>query len=70
MSRAAGLLAGLLLCAGAFGADARFTVDDLVRLAAVAEPDFSPDGEFVVYSVASANAEIDEPVSALTDATL
>jgi len=65
MSRAAGLLAGLLLCAGAFGADAGFTVDDLVRLAAVAEPDFSPDGEFVVYSVASANAEIDEPVSDL-----
>lgn len=65
MSRAAGVMAGLLLAPAALAADARFTVDDLVRLAAVAEPDFSPDGEHLVYSVEAANLEADEPVSDL-----
>ena len=63
MSRAAGLIGGLFLSGTALAAGAPFTVDDLVRLAAVAEPDFSPDGEFLVYSMEAANLEIDEPVS-------
>ncbi|HSG90422.1 MAG TPA: hypothetical protein VLA56_14500, partial [Pseudomonadales bacterium] len=62
MSRAAALLAGLLI-APVSDADGPFTLDDLVRLAAVAEPAFSPDGGFVVYSVEAANFEKDEPVS-------
>ncbi|HEY7754007.1 MAG TPA: S9 family peptidase [Steroidobacteraceae bacterium] len=63
MSRAAGLLAGFLLPCAAVAAGAPFTVDDLVRLAVVGEPDFSPDGDFLVYSVEAANLETDEPVS-------
>lgn len=63
MNRPAGLLAGCLLGAAALAGDAPFTVDDLVRLAAVAEPDLSPDGEYLVYSVTEANPGLDEPVS-------
>jgi len=65
MTRAAGLLAGLLFAPIALAADARFTVDDLVRLATVSGPDFSPDGEHLVYSVETANFETDSPVSDL-----
>jgi dipeptidyl aminopeptidase/acylaminoacyl peptidase len=64
MRRVAGLLAGLLLPLAALAA-ARFTVDDLVRLAAVSGPDFSPDGGHIVYSVEAANLEKDSPVSDL-----
>jgi dipeptidyl aminopeptidase/acylaminoacyl peptidase len=65
-----GLATALLF---AFGAEAQqapasagtaktpFTVDDLVRLAAIDDLDLSPDGETVVYSVGKANFETDDP---------
>jgi len=59
----------LLLCAAlpfAVPADeTRFGVEDLVRLSSVSAPDFSPDGEHLVYSVEAANLEADEPRSDL-----
>ncbi len=56
----AGLVAGATLAFAAAAAEpARFTVDDLVRLAAVSDLDLSPDGEWVVYSVGEANLEED-----------
>jgi Tol biopolymer transport system component len=39
---------------------AKFTVDDLVRIANLTDLDLSPDGEYVVYSVSEANLEDDE----------
>ncbi|MBX3703113.1 MAG: S9 family peptidase [Steroidobacteraceae bacterium] len=65
MRRAAGLLAGLLLPLAAPADDARFTVDDFVRIADVSAPEFSPDGDCLVYVVETANLETDEPVSDL-----
>jgi len=58
---AASLLGSLLSVAGAYGADARFDLDDFNRIADVAEPALSPDGEFVAYSVTTANTEKDQP---------
>jgi len=58
----------VLLCAlplAAQAADDRFSVDDLVRLADLTEPAFSPDGEFLVYTVTTANLDKDKPQSDL-----
>ena len=41
--------------------DDRFGVEDLARLADVAEPTFSPDGEYLAYSVTTSNLESDSP---------
>jgi dipeptidyl aminopeptidase/acylaminoacyl peptidase len=58
----AGLAAGSLLALSAFAAEpARFSLDDFTRIANVTELDLSPDGEWVVYSVGTANLEEDEP---------
>lgn len=46
-------------------ADERFGADDLARLADVAEPVFSPDGDWLAYSVTTTNAEIDQQQSDL-----
>ncbi len=54
----------LLLALAAFSrapAPTAFGVDDLARLADVAEPTFSPDGEYVAYSVTTSNLEADKP---------
>ncbi|MGQ0430185.1 MAG: S9 family peptidase [Gammaproteobacteria bacterium] len=61
----AALLLGAAWAFPATAESARFSVEDLLRLAAVAAPDFSPDGEYLVYSVEAANFETDEPVSDL-----
>jgi dipeptidyl aminopeptidase/acylaminoacyl peptidase len=56
----AGFLAGTALAFAAAAAEpARFTIDDLVRLASVTELDLSPNGDWVVYSVGEANLEQD-----------
>lgn len=44
---------------------ARFTVEDAMRLAEVANPAFSPDGTTIVYDVSTANSEADEITSDL-----
>ena len=55
------VLIGILAASSAAqAADDRFGVDDLTRLAAVAEPTLSPDGRLVAYSVETANAEADK----------
>jgi len=62
--RAAGiaaLLAAAALAVPSSAGEARFGPADLARLADVAEPDFSPDGEWIVYSVTTTNAEADKP---------
>lgn len=43
----------------------RFGVDDITRIADVAEPVFSPDGEFLAYSVTTSDPESDAPQSDL-----
>lgn len=50
-----------VVCAAA----GRLTLDDLDRVADVAEPQFSPDGEYIVYTVTTANLADDEPQSDL-----
>lgn len=45
--------------------ETRFGVEDLVRLSSISAPDFSPDGEHLVYSVEAPNFEADEPRSDL-----
>jgi dipeptidyl aminopeptidase/acylaminoacyl peptidase len=60
------LVASLLCTETALAADAaraRFDLDDVARLADVAEPAISPDGEFVAYTVTTVNATEDEPQS-------
>jgi dipeptidyl aminopeptidase/acylaminoacyl peptidase len=58
----AALCLGILLPAAAIAAVPRyFSIDDLVRIADVADPDLSPDGQYVVYSVGQPNYEADEP---------
>jgi dipeptidyl aminopeptidase/acylaminoacyl peptidase len=47
----------------AFGAAAVFDGDDITRLADLTEPGFSPDGEYVVYTVSTENLTTDEPQS-------
>jgi dipeptidyl aminopeptidase/acylaminoacyl peptidase len=57
--RAAVMVPGLacaLLAAPAFGAEpTRFGLDDMARLADVAQPDLSPDGATLAYSVSTVN---------------
>ncbi len=58
----------VLLCALALpvqAADDLFGIDDLLRLADVGEPAFSPDGEFLVYSVTTNDLERDTPTTDL-----
>ncbi|MGH8249675.1 MAG: S9 family peptidase [Steroidobacteraceae bacterium] len=55
------LLLGCALAGGAMAGEARFGVDELVRIASLGDPDFSPDGEFVAYSVGVPDFEADEP---------
>jgi dipeptidyl aminopeptidase/acylaminoacyl peptidase len=58
----------LLLCALPWPAQAagdRFGVDDLLRIADLAEPEFAPDGESLVYVVTTANLDKDMPQSDL-----
>ena len=67
MKRTLTCLLALLLAVQA-RADAtgdRFGPADLARLADVAEPDFSPDGAYVAYSVTTTNAGADERTSDL-----
>jgi dipeptidyl aminopeptidase/acylaminoacyl peptidase len=57
-----------LLCAlplAAQAADDLFGIDDLLRLADVAEPVFSPDGEYLAYSVTTNDLKRDEPTTDL-----
>ncbi len=68
MNRAASALfaASMLLCTvSAQAADSRFGIDDLLRIADIEEPVFSPDGEYLAYSVTTNNLERDEPQSDL-----
>ena len=53
------LVAALTLPAGAEAARPGFGLDDLSRLADVLEPQFSPDGEAIVYSVSTVNQTAD-----------
>ena len=58
----------VLLCALALpvqAADNLFGIDDLLRLADVAEPAFSPDGEYLAYSVTTNDLERDRPTTDL-----
>ncbi len=58
----------LLLCALALqarAADDLFGIDDLLRLADVGEPVFSPDGEYIAYSVTTNDLELDTPTTDL-----
>ena len=54
-----------LLPTAAGADDARFGVEDIVRLAEVSEPAISPDGRYVAYTVGTANPARDEPQSDL-----
>jgi dipeptidyl aminopeptidase/acylaminoacyl peptidase len=64
-ARHAWLAAGLLVPVLALGADDLFGPADLKRIADVAEPALSPDGEYVVYTVATTNVAEDERFSDL-----
>ena len=58
----------LLLCALALpaqAADGLFGIDDLLRLAEVGEPAFSPEGEYLAYSVTTNDLVRDEPTTDL-----
>jgi dipeptidyl aminopeptidase/acylaminoacyl peptidase len=59
------LAACLALAAHVAAADDRFGPADLERLADVAEPDFSPDGEFLVYAVTTIDVKADRRQSDL-----
>ncbi|RZA37200.1 MAG: S9 family peptidase, partial [Lysobacteraceae bacterium] len=64
------IIASILLCAtaslaAAAESDARFTPSDLAKLAEVAEPVFSPDGNTVLHVVTTANLDTDESQSDL-----
>jgi dipeptidyl aminopeptidase/acylaminoacyl peptidase len=56
-----GSLLGMNAANAADAARSRFDLDDIDRLADVAEPAISADGEFVAYSVTTVNAKADEP---------
>ncbi len=45
----------------AFAGDAHFGIDDMLRIAEVAEPVFSPDGAWLAYSITTANLDKDQP---------
>ncbi len=56
----------LIVCAlplSALSDDRRFDIDDLLRIADLTEPAFSPDGEFLVYTVSTNDLDKDEPRS-------
>jgi len=62
MGRATCLLLGLLLALPASASradDTRFGPADLVRIADLGEPTFSPDGRDLAYVVSSANLDAD-----------
>ena len=64
------IIASILLCAtaslaAAAESDARFTPADLAKLAEVAEPVFSPDGNTVLHAVTTANLDTDQSQSDL-----
>lgn len=57
-----GLVAGSTLTLAVIAAEpAKFSVDDLVRVANLTDLDLSPDGEYVVYSVSGPNFKADAP---------
>jgi dipeptidyl aminopeptidase/acylaminoacyl peptidase len=58
----AGLVAVSALAPGVEAAEpAKFSIDDLVRVASLEDLDLSPDGEYVVYSVGEPNFKADAP---------
>ncbi|MEO7259100.1 MAG: S9 family peptidase [Luteimonas sp.] len=59
------LLAFLALSVHAQAHDARFGPADLARLADVTEPELSPDGEFLAYTLSTANLKADQAQSDL-----
>ncbi len=67
MSGWTGLICLLLCAPAAFAANgpatgkARFSIDDLVRVANLTDLDLSPDGKYVVYSVGEPDFKADEP---------
>jgi dipeptidyl aminopeptidase/acylaminoacyl peptidase len=65
LARFACLLLSAALAFASTADETRFGVEDLVRLSSVSAPDFSPDGEYLVYSVEAPNFEADEPRSDL-----
>jgi dipeptidyl aminopeptidase/acylaminoacyl peptidase len=65
IARFACLLLSAALAFASTADETRFGVEDLVRLSSVSAPDFSPDGEYLVYSVESPDVEADEPRSDL-----
>jgi dipeptidyl aminopeptidase/acylaminoacyl peptidase len=58
-------MAGAALALGAAAAPARFSIDDLVRIAEVSDLAVAPDGEWVVYSVSEPNFAKDTSTSDL-----
>lgn len=60
MNALAGLIAGAGLAFAATAGPAKFTIDDLVRIANITDLTLSPGGEYVVYSVGEPNLEDDE----------
>jgi dipeptidyl aminopeptidase/acylaminoacyl peptidase len=61
MTAIAALIAGSTLALAAAAEPAKFTVDDLVRVANLTDLDLSPDSEYVVYSVGEPELESDKP---------
>jgi dipeptidyl aminopeptidase/acylaminoacyl peptidase len=65
IARFACLLLSAVLPFASTADETRFGVEDIVRLSSVSAPDFSPDGEYLIYSVEAPNVEADEPRSDL-----
>jgi dipeptidyl aminopeptidase/acylaminoacyl peptidase len=65
MKRSVWLFALLALAGTTRADDTRFTAADINRIAAVSEPALSRDGNFIVYTVTTADPERDLPQSAL-----
>src|SRR5688572_1593347 len=57
----AGFLAVAIALPAAADTVGRFGIDDYLRIADVAEPAFSPDGQYLAYSVMTNDLEKDEP---------
>ncbi len=55
-----GLALTALVCVSPAFAAERLTLEDLDRMADVSEPVFSPDGEYIAYSVTTTNVEEDD----------
>ncbi|HSN71122.1 MAG TPA: prolyl oligopeptidase family serine peptidase, partial [Steroidobacteraceae bacterium] len=49
--------------AAAAAGNQRFGIDDITRIADLTEPEFSPDGETILYTVTTANLETDQAQS-------